>query len=106
MHRVAIRTDHKSLLEIVAGTAKSQNTAAADKFHHWTSDILAGDPHPTIQYKKGSLNLIADSLLRLRMGEHYDHNIPLHNTEPIILKEKAEVNIVTTQDQEQLIPTY
>ena len=68
--KVTIRTDHKPLLEIVAGTAKSQNTVAADKFHHWTSDILAGDPHPTIQYKKGSLNLIADSLLRLRMGEH------------------------------------
>ena len=32
--RVTIRTDHKPLLEIVAGTAKSQNTAAADKFHH------------------------------------------------------------------------
>ena len=29
--RVTIRTDHKPLLEIVAGTAKSQNTAAADK---------------------------------------------------------------------------
>ena len=53
--RVTIRTNHKLLLEIVAGTAKSQNSAAADKFRHWTSDILAGDPHPTIQYKKGSL---------------------------------------------------
>ena len=30
--RVTIRTDHKPLLEIVAGTAKSQNSAAADKF--------------------------------------------------------------------------
>ena len=48
--RVTIRTDHKPLLEIVAGTAK--NMAAADKFHRWTSDILAGDPHLTIQYKK------------------------------------------------------
>ena len=106
--RVTIRTDHKPLLEIVAGTAKSQNTAAADKFHHWTSDILAGDPHPTIQYKKGSLNLIADSLLRLRKGEHYNHDIPLHNTEPIILKKKAEINMVTTRtksaEQEQLTP--
>ena len=46
--RVTIRTDHKPLLGIVAGTAKSQNMAAADKFHCWTSDILAGDPHPTI----------------------------------------------------------
>ena len=104
--RVATRTDHKPLLEIVAGTVKSQNTAAADKFCHWTSDILAGDPHPTIQYKKGSLNLIADSLLRLRMGEHYNNDIPLHNTKPIILKEKAEINMVTTctksAEQEQL----
>ena len=52
--RVTIRTDHKPLLEIVVGMAKSQNSAAADKFHRWTSDILTGDPHPTIQYKKGS----------------------------------------------------
>ena len=29
--RVTIRTDHKPLLEIVAGMAKSQNSAAADK---------------------------------------------------------------------------
>ena len=50
--RVTIRTDHKPLLEIVAGMAKSQNSAAVDKFRHWTSNILAGDPHPTIQYKK------------------------------------------------------
>ena len=79
--RVTIKTDHKPLLEIVAGTAKSQNSAAADKFRHWTSDILAGDPHPTIQYKKGSLNLIANSLSRLRTGEHYNYDIPLDNTE-------------------------
>ena len=30
--RVTIRTDVKPLLEIVAGTAKSQNSAAVDKF--------------------------------------------------------------------------
>ena len=40
------------------------------------------------------------------MGEHYEHNIPLHNTEPIILKRKAEVNMVITHvkssEQEQL----
>ena len=97
--RVTIRTDHKPR------TAKPQIAAAIDKFRHWTSDILAGDPHPTIQYKKGSLNLIADSLSRLRMGEHYNHDIPLHNTEPIILKKKAEINMVTTHaksaEQEQ-----
>ena len=45
--KVTIRTDHKPLLEIVVGTAKAQNTVAADKFHDWTSDILAGDQHPT-----------------------------------------------------------
>ena len=94
--RVTIRTDHKPLLEIVAGTAKSHNSAAADKFCHWMSDILTGDPHPTIQYKKGSLNLITDSLSRLRTGDHYKYDIPLHNTKPLVLKEKVEINMVTT----------
>ena len=84
--RVTIRTHHKPLLEIVAGMAKSQNSAAVDKFHCWTSDILAGDPHPTIQYKKGSLNLIADSLSRLRTGDHYKYDVPLHNAKPLVLK--------------------
>ena len=51
--KVTVRTDHKPLLEIVTGTAKAQNTAAADTFRCWTSDILAGDPHPEIEYKKG-----------------------------------------------------
>ena len=106
--RVTLRTDHKPLLEIVAGTAKAQNTVATDKFCRWTSDILAGDPHPTIQYKKGFLNLIVNSLSRLRTGEHYEHDTPLHNTEPIILKKKAEVNMVITHaksaEQEQLTP--
>ena len=106
--RVTIRTDHKLLLEIVAGTAKSQNSAAADKFHCWTSDILAGDPHPTIQYKKGSLNLIVDSLSRLRTGDHYEYDAPLHNAEPLVLKEKVEINMVTTfaksAEQDQLTP--
>ena len=106
--RVTIRTDHKPLLEIVAGMAKSQNSTAADKFHHWTSNILAGDPHPTIQYKKGSLNLIADSLSRLRTGDHYKYDVPLHNAEPLVLKEKAEINMVMTHaksaEQDQLTP--
>ena len=106
--RVTIRTDHKPLLEIVAGTAKSQNSAAVDKFHHWTSDILTGDPHPTIQYKKGSLNLIIDSLLRLRTGDHYKYNKPLHNAKPLVLKKKVEINMVTTcaksAEQDQLTP--
>ena len=48
-YKVTKRTDHKPLLEIVAGTAKAQNTVAADKFCCWTSNILAGDPHPTIK---------------------------------------------------------
>ena len=95
--RVTIRTDHKLLLEIVAGMAKSQNSATADKFHRCTSNILAGDPQPTIQYKKGSLNLIADSLSRLRTGDHYKYDAPLHNDEPLVLKEKVEINMVTTQ---------
>ena len=106
--RVTIRTDHKPLLEIVAGMVKSQNSAAADKFRHWTSDILAGDPHPTIQYKKGSLNLIADSLSRLRTGDPYKYDVPLHNAKPLVLKKKVEINIVTTHaksaEQDQLTP--
>ena len=106
--RVTIRTDHKPLLEIVAGMTKSLNSAAADKFCHWISDILTGDPHPTIQYKKGSLNLIADSLSRLRTGDHYKYVTPLHNAEPLVLKEKVEINMVTTRaksaEQDQLTP--
>ena len=54
------------------------------------------------------MNLIADSLSRLRMGEHYNYDVPLHNTEPIILKKKAEINMVTTRtksaEQDQLTP--
>ena len=42
------------------------------------------------------MNLIADSLSRLRIGEYYEHKTLLHNTEPIILKKKAEVNMVIT----------
>ena len=84
--KVTIRTDHKPFLEMVKGTAKAQNTVAANKFCCWNSDILAGDPHPTIQYKRVSLKVIVDSLLKLRTGEHYEHITPLHNTEPIILK--------------------
>ena len=107
--RLTIRTDHKLLLEIVAGTAKSQNSVAADKFHCWTSDILAGDPHPTIQYKKGSLNLITDSLSRLRTGDHYKYDVPLHNAKPLILRKKVEINMVTTDagsvDSETAGPT-
>ena len=106
--RVTIRTDHKPLMEIVAGMAKSQNSAAADKFRHWTSNILTGDPHPTIQYKKGSLNFIADSLSRFRTGDHYKYNAPLHNDEPLVLKEKVKINMVATQaksaEQDHLTP--
>ena len=93
---MTIRIDHKPLLEIIVGTAKNHNTTAADKLCYWTTDILAGDPHPKIEYKKGSLNLIADSLSRLRTGEHYNHNFLLRNTEPIKLIEKNKVNMVTT----------
>ena len=49
---ITIRTDHKPLLDIVSGTAKTQNSAAAEKLRCWTYDIaLLG---PTIEYKKGS----------------------------------------------------
>ena len=104
--RVTIRTDHKPLLQIVAGMAKSQNSAAADKFHRCTSHILTGDPHPTIQYKKGSSNLIGGSLSRLRTGDHYKYDVPPHNTEPLVLKEKSQINMVMIRaksaEQDQL----
>ena len=68
----------------------------------WQSD------NPTIQYKKGSLNIIADSLSRLRTGENYNYDIPLHNAKPLILKKNAEINMVTTHaksaEQDQLTP--
>ena len=42
------------------------------------------------------------------MGEHYNYNVPLHNTVPIILKKKAEINMVITcaksAEQDQLTP--
>ena len=87
--RVTIRTDHKLLLGIVAGTAKSQNSAAADKFRCWTSDILVGDQHPTIQYKKGSLNFIADSLSRLRTVDHYKYDVPTTQCRAICSERKG-----------------
>ena len=103
--KVTMRTDHKPLLDIVAGTAKAQNMVAADKFHHGTSDILAGDPHPTVEYKTGSLNLIVDSLLRLRTGEHYEHDTQHQANDS---EKKAEVNMAVTRaksaEQEQLTP--
>ena len=94
--KVTVRNDHKPLFEIVKGTAEDHNTMAADRFWHCTSEILETHQHPEIEYKKFSLNVISDSLSRLRKWENYQHNIPLHKTEPIILKNKAEVNMVIT----------
>ena len=66
------------------------------------------NPHPTIQYKKSSLNPIADSLSRLRTGDHYKYDVLLHNAEPLVLKEKVEINMVTTcaksAEQDQSTP--
>ena len=94
--RITIRTDHKPLLDIVSGTAKTQN----EKLRRWTYDIaLLG---PTIEYKKGSNNIIADSLSRLRTNDYYTYDKPLHNGEPIHLQEKIEVkeiNVVQTHAQ-------
>ena len=30
------------------------------------------------------------------MGEYYNYDVPLHNAEPLILKKKVEINMVTT----------
>ena len=84
----------------MSGTAKTQNSAAAKKLCCWTYDIaLLG---PTIEYKKGSNNIIADSLLRLRTNDYYTYDKPLHNGKPIHLQEKIEVkeiNAVQTHAQ-------
>ena len=84
----------------MSGTAKTQNSAAAEKLCRWTYDIaLLG---PTIEYKKGSNNIIADSLSRLRTNNYYTCDKPLHNGEPIHLQEKIEIkeiNIVQTRAQ-------
>ena len=49
--RITIRMDHKLLLNIVSGTAKTQNSAATKKLRCSTYDIaLLG---PTIEYKRG-----------------------------------------------------
>ena len=94
---ITIRTDHKPLVDIMSGTAKTQNSTAAEKLHCWTYDIAGLGP--TIEYKKGSSNIIADSLSRLRTNDYYTYNKPLHNDEPIQLTDKIvikEINIVQT----------
>ena len=84
--------DHKPLLDIMSGTAKTQNSAAAEKLRCWTYDIaLLG---PTIEYKKGSNNIIANN--------YYTYDKPLHNGEPIHLQDKIEIkeiNVVQTPTQ-------
>ena len=92
--RITIRMDHKPLVNIVSGTAKTQNSAATKKLRHWTYDItLLG---PTIEYKKGSSNIITDSLLRLRTNDYYTYDKPLHNGEPIHLQDKIEIKEINT----------
>ena len=47
--RITIRMDHKPLVDIVSGIAKTQNSAAAEKLCRWMYDTaLLG---PTIEYK-------------------------------------------------------
>ena len=92
--KVTIRTDHKPLVDIVSGTAKNQNTAASEKMHHWTADIMA--IAPTIEHIKGQHNVIADSLSRLRTDDYYMYDKQLENNEPIYMSSKAEVNMVQT----------
>ena len=93
---VVIQTDHKSLLEIMSGTTKVQNSAATEKLRRWTHNIMATQPPPKIEYKKGSSNLIADSLSHLSTREHYIHDTPLKNTEPLKLVSK-QINMVQTR---------
>ena len=98
--KITTRTDHKPLVDIVSDTAKTQNSAAAKKLCHLMYDIAGLGP--TIEYKKGSSNIIADSLSRLRTDGYYTYNKPLHNDEPIRLADKVvikEINIVQTCSQ-------
>ena len=76
------------------GIIKVQNSAATEKPYHLTAKILV--IKPVIEYKNGSTNLIADSLSRLRMDEHYKYNTPLENNEPIYLEDCAEISMVQT----------
>ena len=98
--KITIRTDHQPLVDIVSGVAKTQNSAASEKLRHWMYDIIGLGP--TIEYKKGSSNIIADSLSRLRTSSHYVYDKPLHNDEPIHLDDQLvikEINIVKTPAQ-------
>ena len=56
---------------------------------------MATQPPPKIEYKKGSSNLIADSLSRLSTREHYTHDTPLKNMEPLKLVSN-QINMVQT----------
>ena len=91
----------------MSGTVNVQHSAATEKLHHWILEILAMKAQPKIEYKKGSSNLITDSLSWLRMGKHYQYNELLNNTEPKKLEEKAEVNMIQTSakiaEQENII---
>ena len=104
--KVMIRTDHKPLIEIMSETIKVQNSAAMEKLHCWTAEILV--IKPVIEYKKGSTNLITDSLSRLRMEKHYKYNTLLENNEPIYLEDNAEISMVQTHaktaEQENVKP--
>ena len=98
--RITITTDHKPLVDIVSSTAKTQNSTATKKLRRWTYDITLLSP--TIEYKKGSSNIIADSLSRLRTNDYYTFDKPLHNGEPIRLQDKIEIreiNAVQTRAQ-------
>ena len=84
--KITIRTDHKPLVDILSGTAKTENSATSEKLHRWMYDIIGLGP--TIEYKKGSSNIIADSLSRLRTDAHYVYDKPLHNDKPIRLDDR------------------
>ena len=91
---------HKNRSQTMSVTAKTQNSSASKKLHHWTYNIVGLGP--TIEYKKSSSNIIADSLSRLRTDAHYVYDKPLHNDKPIHLDDQVvikEINIIQTRTQ-------
>ena len=83
-------------------TGNSSRNSQIPKFGSSRQILSLDQWHPS----RRPTSYIADSLSRLRMGEHHNYDVPLHNTEPIILKNKAEINMVTTHtksaEQDQL----
>ena len=75
--------------------------AAIRKLHYiiYSGKVIIRTDHKPlldIAFRNSQSDVIADNLSRLRTDEHYVHNKPLKNNEPIYLEDKAEINMVQT----------